>query len=74
MTTYACVYVHAYRYLHVHMYRLMLSRLGLGWWLIEMNTAFFIPQISNMGPKGDTESQSVRKISFVIEQVLLQFC
>lgn len=46
----------------------------VAWWLIEMNSAFFIPKISNMRPNGDTESQSVRRNSFVIVQVLLWFC
>lgn len=35
---------------------------------------WFTPKISNTGPKGDTESRSVRKTSFVIAQGLLRFC
>lgn len=69
------MYVHACRYMSVHVHRLMLFWICLDWLTPYWNEyCIFITKISNMGPKGGTESQSLGKISFAVLQVFLRFC
>lgn len=74
LTTYACVYVHVYRHMCICIVEYYLDLALVGWWLTEINSAFFTPKTSYVGPKGDIESQTVRKNRFPLAHVLLLFC